>query len=114
MSVLDEDVVDAIGVETSSGKVVLTVADHLDWADEKGHLLALEKKLNAYLAFVESGELNESYPDSLGREPVIDIVGQFPIPKAGRSFLERVRPIAASAGIEVRNHLLEEQPQSTE
>jgi hypothetical protein len=114
MSVLDEAVVDAIGVETSSNKVVLTVSDHLDWTDEKGDLLALEKKLNAYLAFVESGELNKAYPHSIGRQPVIDIVGKFPISKAGRNFLKRLRPIAAAAGIEVRNQFLEEQSQSAE
>ena len=84
MSVLDEDVVGAIGVETTSGKVILTVADHLDWADEKGHLLALQKKLNGYLAFVESGELNEVYPDSRGREPVIETASWGSSRKAAR------------------------------
>jgi len=108
MSALDEDAIDSIGVETASGKVLLTIADHLDWADENGHVLALQKKLDAYLAFVASGELNEVYPDRLGRKPVIDIVGQFPMPMAGRSFLAKVRPIAASVGIEVRNHVLEQ------
>lgn len=106
MSVLDEQLIDAIGVETSSGKVILTVADHLDWSDETGHVLVLQKKLNAYLAFVESGQLTEAYPDSLGRKPVIDIVGQFPMSTAGQKFVDQVRGVLESAGIEVRSHVL--------
>ena len=103
MSVLDENVVDAVGIETSSGKVILTIADHLDWHDEGEHLLALQKKINAYLAFIESGELNETYPQSIGREPVIDVVGQYSIPQSGRDFLARAQQIVAGAGIELRD-----------
>ena len=103
---MDEQSIDAIGVETSSGKVVLTIADHLDWSDESGHLLALQRKLSAYLAFVESGELNEVYPDSLGRNQVIDIVCQFPMPGAGKKFLDEARVVLESAGIELRSYVL--------
>ena len=49
MSIEDTEVVDAIGVESLSGKLVMTIADHLDWTDERAHLRALEGKLNAYL-----------------------------------------------------------------
>jgi hypothetical protein len=50
------DTVDAMGIEIGSGLAVLTIADELDWRDERAHLLALQTKLNAYFAFIESGQ----------------------------------------------------------
>jgi uncharacterized protein DUF6572 len=107
MSIDQSNKIDAIGVEKVSGKVVLTIADHLDWVDEQAHLLALQDKLNAYLRFVESGELLKVYPDAAGRAPLISIVTRVPASSAGERFFNQVRPILKSAGIELRSELLE-------
>lgn len=61
MSVENTQVIDLIGFEESTGKVILTIADHLPW-DDSEHLPLLQKKLISYLAFIESGEIYESYP----------------------------------------------------
>ena len=42
--------------------------------DDSEHLLLLQEKLNSYLAFIESGEIYESYPRAMGRQLVIDLV----------------------------------------
>ena len=52
MTVLQKSTVDWLGIEKGTGNVVLTVVDDLDWSDENGHLLALQEKLNTYLAFI--------------------------------------------------------------
>jgi hypothetical protein len=52
MSVEEFGVIDAIGVEAATGKVVLTVSDHLDWLDEEGHERKLQEKLNTCLSFI--------------------------------------------------------------
>jgi hypothetical protein len=108
MSIEQVDTVDAIGIETSSGKLILTIADHLSWEQEQDHLLALQNKINTYLGFVESGELQAVYPDSVGREPVIEIVMKLPPSRGGVEFLRRVRPILESSGIGLRSRTLEE------
>lgn len=99
---------DAIGVEASSGKVVLTISDHLDWGDETRHLTLLQDKLNAYVRFVESGELELTYPEAKGRTPVIDLVTSLEIPRGCAAFLDRVRAALADTGIELRTRPLPE------
>lgn len=102
MSIEQRDRVDAIGLDPASGKVILTISDHLDWDDEEAHLVALQEKMNAYLRFVESGELRTAYPDAVGRTPVIDVVGRVEPSRLAVQFFDRVRPILNSAGIELR------------
>ena len=99
-------VVDAIGIESDSGKVVLTVADSWDWADEKTHLLALQDKLNAYLQYIEEGELLRSYPDAIGRKTVIDVICRYPVPLIGREFLKRAQGAGAELEIEIRSRFV--------
>ncbi len=106
MSIEQTDKVDAIAVEKVSGKVILTISDHLDWGDEQAHVLALQDKMNTYIRFIESGELVSVYPDADGRKPVVDVVTRLEIPRACVQFFERVRPTLESAGIELRTRVL--------
>jgi hypothetical protein len=104
MSVCEAEVVDAIGIENDSGKVVLTVSDHLEWDDD--HIVLLEQKLNAYIAFIESGELLAAYPDAVDRQPVIDVVCKYAPSKRAEDFFSYVRSILEGVGIGVRYRLL--------
>jgi hypothetical protein len=99
MTVEDNTIVDAVGVDVGSGHVVLTISDHLDWDDEQDHLRTLQEKVNLYLAFIESGELVMKYPQAAGRHPRIDVV--FRTRPSGRAlgFLETVRKTIESAAI---------------
>jgi hypothetical protein len=108
MSIEEPNVVDAIGVDEESGKIVLTISDHLDWSDTDSHVLALQEKLNTYIAFVESGELGNKYPDAAGRPVVIAVVGRVRRPKSAQQFFTKVKPILASAGIELHLKVLAE------
>jgi len=98
MTIEQTKVVDAIGVEIQTGRVVLTIADHLPWSDEAGHLALLQAKLNSYLAFLESGEVFESYPDSKGRQFRIDVVFQHKPGAAADRFLSDARDAVTHAG----------------
>lgn len=71
MGVEQTTVIDFIGIDPASGAVCLTIADALDW--DPDHLRLLQDKLNAYLAFVESGELLWAYPLAAGRPVVFDL-----------------------------------------
>lgn len=64
MSIEQTDVIDIISTDRLTGHVVLTITDHLDWTDSTAHQMLLQTKLNRYLAFVESGEILESYPNA--------------------------------------------------
>jgi hypothetical protein len=98
MSVDNPDVIDIIGVETVSESLVLTISDHFDWSEEAVHFEMLEAKLNAYLRFVESGELEERYPSGRGRRIVFRIVAIYPLSESAQRFYDEAGAIVEGAG----------------
>jgi hypothetical protein len=90
------------------GNVVLTISDHLDWADTIHHQLILQAKFNAYLAFVESGEILEQYPKSEGRAIIFKVVFKFSPDIEGRKFLAKAKEVIKSAGFDLELELFAE------
>ena len=106
MSVDQTNVVDAIGVDNTTGEVVLTITDHLNWSgNDNEHFLLLQEKLNTYLSFVESGEILETYPDAKDRIVLIDIVCKYPISQQAQGFYKKITQISEGAGIKLRYRL---------
>lgn len=109
MSVCEAQKIDVIGFDSSSQQVVLTVSDHLPWDGGDEHAEILQAKLNAYLAFIESGEVAEAYPrasEAVGYR--IEVVGKYPPDDAGAEFIAAVQEVIEEAGFEMRFRLLEE------
>jgi|ERR1019366_6804461 hypothetical protein len=102
MAVDDFNVVDIVSID-SDGDVVLTISDHLEWAETTSHQLILQEKFNRYLAFVESGEILERYPKAKGRPVVFSVVTQFDPDTSGLAFLERARAVIEHAGFGFRH-----------
>lgn len=69
-------------------------------------MLLLQEKINAYLRFVESGELYDEYPQAADREVVISVVGQYPLSKKALAFYETVSLVVQQVGFELRFELL--------
>jgi hypothetical protein len=90
MSITDEASIDMIGVDQATQQVVLTIADHLDWSDPQTHLLHLQAKLNSYLEFVVSGDLQRHYSDATGRKVRFDVVGAHQQPDICVAFMGHV------------------------
>lgn len=106
MSVEETWSIDAIGVDKQTGDVILTVSDHLEWSDNLKQQTLLQAKLNAYLRFVESGEILERYPNAKERRVVFCVVFKFAPDQEGQQFLARVRQVVESAGIGFRYEVL--------
>lgn len=102
MSIEERNTIDAIGIEGATGKVILTISDHMSWDDEYAHLLLLQAKLNTYLGCIESGELVSLYPAAAGREVAIDIVCQYSRPAIADQFLRQADELIRRAGYELR------------
>lgn len=98
MSVEQEDVVDAIGTDKSTGRVVLTISDHLPWG-EPAHLDLLERKISVYLGFVLSGRLLEAYPAAQGRDVEISVLIKFPPSLEAEEFFSRAKELAQQHGL---------------
>jgi hypothetical protein len=108
MSVEQLDVVDVISTDTQTGHVVLTISDHLDWSSSIQHQTILQAKFNKYLAFVESGELLERYPDAKGRPIAFRVVFKFKPDTQGFQFLDRAKHVIESAGFSLRHEVFAE------
>jgi hypothetical protein len=107
MSIEQEDTIDFVTIDKATGKVWLTISDHLPWLpDEDIHLALLQNKLNSYLRFIESGEIISSVPDAKGREIVIKLIAKFPLSEKANSFFEKARLAIKNAGLRLEFALL--------
>jgi hypothetical protein len=104
VSIEKPNVVDAVGIEKTTGSVMLTIADYLPWdrTSETQHLQMLHEKINAYLRFIESGELVQAYPAAEGKRPVISLVGRCDPSARALRFLSDARHTVEAAGIGFR------------
>lgn len=67
MSLDQSNVIDALGIEEASGRVVLVIRHDAPWDGSDAQLFLLQEKLNAYLSFALDGEMAEAYPDFAAR-----------------------------------------------
>lgn len=98
MSIEQSTVVDGIGVDKASGKVILTISDHLPWHAE--HYQKLEEKLASYIAFIESGQLLEQYSDAKERKLAIHVFLLHEPDEAALRFLEVAKAAVNERSIE--------------
>jgi uncharacterized protein DUF6572 len=59
MSVDQARTIDFIGVDKSTGDLILTVSDHLDWKDSGKHQLLLQAKINSYLSSLRAARFSK-------------------------------------------------------
>ncbi len=88
---------------------MLTISDHLPWDEKNEHLLILQNKINAYLAFIENGELLEAYPDSKGRFILINIITKYLPNKNAELFLKKTREVLEESGSKFQLMFIENQ-----
>jgi hypothetical protein len=98
MSVEQRKVVDFIGTSKADGHIILTISDHLPFDGDEARLVALQDKLNDYLAFIEAGEICDSYPAANGRPIEISIRFKHVPDERGFAFLESAQQTIREAG----------------
>jgi hypothetical protein len=108
VSVEQPDVVDVISIDKETGHVILTISDHLDWSDSVQHQTILQAKFNKYIAFVESGEILERYPDAKDRAVAFKVVFKVKPDQEGWKFLTRAKKVTESAGFTLRHEVFAE------
>ncbi|WP_444997654.1 DUF6572 domain-containing protein [Aliikangiella sp. IMCC44359] len=99
MSIEESNKIDIINTDNSTNEVVLTITDHLDWGDVESHLLKLQEKVNNYLAFIESGEIYDAYPNAIDRKKVIQVLYKYVLVQEAIDFYNVVSNIVEEAGI---------------
>jgi hypothetical protein len=107
MSIDQADVVDFVTIEKASGNLRLSISDHLAWEEnEESHLALLQSKLNAYMRFIQSGEIFDKVPEAKNRSIVISLVGKFPLSENADRFFQIVRAAMESAGVRLQFQLM--------
>lgn len=105
MSVLEKEVVDGVAWDKKENAIRLLITDHLDWSDEYNHLLLLQEKINAYIAFCEQRQYNQIYENILVEYAIIEIHFKYnPMLKA-MDFLEQVQRQINEFGITIECHI---------
>jgi hypothetical protein len=61
------NVIDALGIDETSGRVILLIRHDVPWDGSEAQLYLLQEKLNAYLSFALDGEMAAEYPDFVER-----------------------------------------------
>lgn len=109
MAIEKTNVIDAIGIDNSTGDLVLTIVDHLPWGENgEDHLINLQEKINTYLSFVESGELLEVYPIGKNKSVLIDVVIKYPLSLQAQEFFREVEKIIENAGMKIQHRIFDD------
>ena len=106
MSVENPEVVDFIGTDKTTGRVVLTISDHLPWDND--HFSVLEKKIGRYLDFVNSGQLLEKRPDAEGKAVEISVVFKHELTEEALRILNAAQEDIQKLGMILSYHQLDE------
>jgi hypothetical protein len=85
------DVIDRISL-SPDGRVMLSISDHLPWLPFTPHHAALLAKINAYLEFIESGQIFEDYPKARDRSLELRVFCKYRPTEDGLAFFARVSP----------------------
>lgn len=109
MSVLEADVIDYIYLDDDDEIPVLVVSDPLTWRppEDKRHLRALREKLNAQIAFVETGQLSGVWPSYTGGPVRVEVVARCALTDAASAFYGVARAMMTDANIDLRFQLLD-------
>jgi len=101
MSVVDTNKVDGIGISKDGQRLVLLITDHLNWSREYEHLIQLQNKLNSNIAFLESQQYKEIYPNQTFSAFCIEIHFMHELPANCIKFIDVVNHQLADQNISI-------------
>jgi len=109
MSVLETDLVDYIYLDDDSDTCVLVVCDPLTWRplEHQRHIDALREKLNAQIAFVETGQIRAVWPQYDGGPVRVEVVARCPLTRGAGEFYYLARDVMEKANMDLRFQLLD-------
>jgi len=102
MSVTDTDVVDYIYLDDDEQTPVLVVSDPLPWRPgDAAHLDILRNKLNAQIAFVETGQIRDVYPPYGGGRVRVEVVARCRLNDAAAQLYAAAQRTMAKANMDL-------------
>ena len=101
MSVLETDLVDYVYLDDHSMTPVLVVSDPLGWKppEDETHLDMLRDKLNAQIAFVETGQIRCVWPGYAGGLVKVEVMARHALNRAAEEFYGVARGVMRQANM---------------
>jgi hypothetical protein len=109
MSVLDTNLIDYIYLDGDDEVPVLVVSDPLSWRppEDRSHLRVLREKLNAQIAFVETGQLTGVWPRYSGGLVRVQVFASCALTHTAQAFYSVAREVMTQANIDLSVRLLD-------
>ncbi|HYE25555.1 MAG TPA: DUF6572 domain-containing protein [Clostridia bacterium] len=102
MALEEIDRIDSVTIDRLTEEVVLAIDDGMDWSASGQHCNYLQRKINRYVAFVESGEMAEQYPELENRLVRIEVTMRHQPDEASTAFLMDAKSVLEDAGVRFR------------
>ena len=109
MSVHETDTIDYIYLEERSEAPVLVVSDPLGWGprEEDPHIELLREKLNTQIAFVNTGQLVQVWPEHQdGKIVWVEVAARCALTPKAEDFYHHAGQVMAEANMQLRFTLL--------
>ena len=103
MSVLETDLIDYVYLDDADETPVLVVSDPLSWRppEDETHLDILREKLNAQIAFVETGQIRKIWPPYSGGLVRVEVVARHALNQAAEEFYGLARRVMREANMKL-------------
>lgn len=92
--------VDLVAINKEKTHVILEVVQHRPWSEDTYRKLF--HKVTGYLEFIKSGQLEEDYPESRGKPPVIEIAHIEKLDEQAKKRISDLRETLLKQKIELR------------
>ena len=101
MSVLETDLIDYVYLDDADETPVLVVSDPLSWRppEDETHLDILREKLNAQIAFVETGQIRNIWPPYAGGIVRVEVIARHALNQAAEEFYGLARRVMQQANM---------------
>ena len=109
MSVRETDTIDYIYLEEETEAPVLVVSDPMGWSppEEPVHIELLAEKLNTQIAFVNSGQIVQVWPEFRdGKIVWVEVAARCALSPKAHEFYQHAGGVMAEANIKLRLMLL--------
>lgn len=109
MAIDDLNSIDGMAFDESRKALCLLLTDHLAWSgkntlSEYDHLILLQKKLNAYLSYLETKQYEERFSEEITMA-VIEIHFKYEITENCEKFLNAVQSQVGQYGVMLEAHI---------
>ena len=85
------DQLDIVSLSADGGSVVLSMVETRPWDEKGANVLDLQKKVKAYLNYVETGQLWTAYPQSKGKKVEFRLHARYSLTPLAEEFIARAK-----------------------